>query len=817
MKILAAILLMVSFAVTSQNRYRNLDGNWMFHREGDSKNYRASVPGTVHTDLLANKLIPDPFYGDNEKKVAWIANESWVYETTFEISPDEKKFDQTDIVFDGLDTYAEITLNGKRIRDADNMFRTWKLPVAGLLHQGKNTLKVVFRPVAEFQKAESAKLNYTLPETHRVFARKAQYHFGWDWGPKLLTCGIWKPVTLQFRDRASLENILYDQTLLTDNKAELLLTATICCYNPGNYTLNVNAERKTINLKKGINVVEFPYAIAKPKRWWCNGLGEPFRYPFVIKLFDGQTEIDVKNLAIGLRTIELVREKDDAGESFYFKLNGIPVFMKGANYIPPDNFLPRVTAADYEKIVSEAVFANMNMLRVWGGGVYPDDAFYDACDKAGILVWQDFMFACAMYPGDGKFLESVKHEVVDNVTRLQNHACLALWCGNNENDEGWQNWGWQKQFNYSKADSTKIRSDYQRLFHNLIPETLDSLAGKRRVIYWPSSPSIGWGRKESLLMGDSHYWGVWWGNEPLETYKKKVGRFMSEYGFQSMPALETFQAFAPADELDLNSISVKNHQKHPTGYQTIDTYIARDYKIPTKFEDYIYVSQLLQADGMKTAIEAHRRNKPHCMGSLYWQLNDCWPVTSWSSIDYFGRRKALHYQARRSFADVLVSADEQNDSLSVFIVNDNLQPQKGILNVKLLSFEGKQIFSVTKAVTVGPNESKSHFKIGLKMWKQYAETAFFSIKFSGNADYTTLHFAAKPKDLKLPKPNVTIQWLDDHTLQVTTDKFAKSVFLSGNDAQFDDNYFDLLPGQHKTVTVSKKVAAVKVKTLFDTL
>jgi beta-mannosidase len=809
--------LLVSFAVVSQNSYRSLGENWTFHREGDNKDYPASVPGTVHTDLLANKLIPDPFLADNEQKVQWIGNESWIYETAFEITPDEKKNKHVELVFNGLDTYAEVTLNGKRILDADNMFRTWKIQVGNLLQSGTNTLKVVFRPVATFQKIEAAKLTYTLPESGRVFTRKAQYQFGWDWGPKLLTFGIWKPVTLHFHDRATFENIRYSQTLLTDTKAELGFIMTISCDKPGDYTLEVNAKRKTIRLKKGINELEFPYPIDKPKRWWCNGLGEPFRYPFVVKLFENQIELDVKKLDIGLRTIELVQEKDNVGKSFYFKLNGIPVFMKGANYIPPDNFLPRVTPDNYEKIVREAAFANMNMLRVWGGGVYPDDAFYEACDRAGILVWQDFMFACAMYPGDQKFLESVKHEIADNVNRLQNHACLALWCGNNENDEGWQNWGWQKQFNYSKADSIKIWKDYQRLFHNLIPKTLDSLVAKERVIYWPSSPSVGWGRKESLLAGDSHYWGVWWANEPFEVYEKRIGRFMSEFGFQGMPPLETFEAFAPADELNLHSASVKNHQKHPTGYQTIETYMARDYRVPEKFEDYIYVSQLLQADGIKTAIEAHRRNKPYCMGSLYWQLNDCWPVTSWSSIDALGRRKALHYQVRRSFADVLVSAEENNDTLSVYIVNDNLQPEQGILTVKLLSFDGKEIWNTSKPVIVGANESKSHLEIDLKMWKQYADNAFFAITFFGKTERTARHFMAKPKELKLQKPSVTLQWIDDQTLQLTTDKFAKNVFLSGDDALFDDNYFDLLPRQQKTVTVSRKIAEVKIKTLFDTL
>ncbi len=816
MRILAFILLLASSAVNSQNRYRSLSENWTFHRIGDHNNYPAQIPGTVHTDLLANKLIPDPFSGNNEKKVQWVESESWVYETAFEITADEKKHKNIDLVFDGLDTYADITLNGKHILDADNMFRSWKIPVDGLLVKGKNTLKIVFSPVAGRQKKAAKKLPYTLPESARVFTRKAQSHFGWDWGPKLLTCGIWKPVMLHFHDRAGIENIRYSQTKLTDAKAELNFSTTIFCDKPGNYTLQINAIKKAVSLKKGINKVDLPYEIGNPKRWWSNGLGEPFRYSFAIKLMQNQTELDGRKLDIGLRTIELIQDKDSVGKSFYFKLNGLPVFMKGANYIPPDSFLPRATKKDYEKIIAEAVFANMNMLRVWGGGVYPDDAFYDACDKFGILVWQDFMFACAMYPGDEKFFESVKAEIIDNVERLQNHPALALWCGNNEIDEGWHNWGWQKQFNYSKADSTEIWKNYKRLFDSLIPKTLDSLVSKERLIYWPSSPSIGWGKKESLLSGDSHYWGVWWGNEPFETYREKVGRFMSEYGFQGMPPIETFRQFATADELNLLSATVKNHQKHPTGYQIIDTYMARDYIVPKDFENYIYVSQLLQAEGIKTAIEAHRRARPYCMGSLYWQLNDCWPVTSWSSVDWFGQRKAAHYQARRSFEDLLVSGEENNGMLSVFIVNDDLERQAGTLSVRLLSFDGGEIWSTSKAVDVGANQSKPYLEVDLKPWKRYENSAFFAIEFNGKTKSETHHFMVRPKDLKLQKPNIGFRWIDDKTLGITTDKLAKNVYLSGDDAVFGDNYFDLLPGETKNITVSKK-AEIRVRTLFDTL
>ncbi|WP_321540068.1 hypothetical protein [Flavobacterium piscinae] len=351
------------------------------------------------------------------------------------------------------------------------------------------------------------------------------------------------------------------------------------------------------------------------------------------------------------------------------------------------------------------------MLRVWGGGVYFDDAFYEACDANGILVWQDFMFACSMYPGDEKFVENVKQEVIDNINRLQNHPSIAIWCGNNENDEGWHNWGWQKQFNYSKADSTQIWNEYKKVFHEMIPKTLDSLLPKEKNIYWSSSPSKGWGRKESLTQGDVHYWGVWWGKEPFEMYEKKVGRFVSEYGFQGMPSLETLQKVVAVEDLNFTSEAFKNHQKHPIGYETINEYMERDFVVPKDFEDYLYVSQLLQARGMKIAIEAHRRAKPYCMGTLFWQLNDCWPVTSWSSLDYYGNWKAFHYQAKKSYENLLISVQEENDSYKICIVNDDLQTISGNLEIQNIDFKGKLLFSKSLKIVVKPNSRGSYFTL----------------------------------------------------------------------------------------------------------
>jgi beta-mannosidase len=470
--------------------------------------------------------------------------------------------------------------------------------------------------------------------------------------------------------------------------------------------------------------------------------------------------------------------------------------------------------------VKNAVVSNMNMIRVWGGGVYADDIFYDECDKNGILVWQDFMFACAMYPGDDDFLQNVKKEVIDNVNRLQNHPSIALWCGNNENDEGWKNWGWQKQYQYSKSDSTNIWNDYKKLFHELIPQTLDSLLSKNENRYWPSSPSIGWGRKESLLEGDSHYWGVWWGKEPFEIYEKKVGRFMSEFGFQGMPNLETFQSFANNEDLNLNSEAVKNHQKHATGYQTINEYMARDFHVPKSFNDYIYVSQLLQADGMKTAIEAHRRAKPNCMGTLFWQLNDCWPVTSWSSVDYFGRWKAFHYQVKRSFENLLISINEENDFYKVYVVNDNLSSLQGKINLELIDFNGKKLWEVEASRLISENSSTVQFTVSRKDFEMYnLNNVLLSATFkSESTKAKALCYFVKPKELVLSNPTIQLKFIDDFTLEVTSDVLAKNVYLhTSENVFFSDNYFDVLPNQIVIIKLSRPITTVVAKSLFDTM
>ncbi|MEQ3690970.1 MAG: glycoside hydrolase family 2 protein [Flavobacterium sp.] len=806
-----------SCSLSAQTSYRNLsDESWTFNKQNDSHKYKATIPGTVHTDLFQNKVIPDPFFGANEKQLQWIENENWEYETYFSLASSELKNQNIDLEFDGLDTYATVFLNGKIVLEADNMFRKWTISVKSNLKKDNNHLKIVFHSAVEKGKSKAKKLPFTLPENERVFVRKAQYQFGWDWGPRFVTAGIWQKVQLKFWNSAKIENIKYSQIELNSKKAVLEFTTEIKTSKAKTIQLKINEVIKTFHLEKGLNEVKMKYEILSPKLWWSNGLGEANLYSFTMEMSQKKELLESRKLKIGLRTIELIQQKDDTGTGFAFKLNGKMVFMKGANYIPPDSFLPRVSDSIYNTLVENARKSNMNMLRVWGGGVYPDDAFYEACDANGILVWQDFMFACAMYPGDEKFLKNVKQEVIHQVNRLQNHPSLAIWCGNNENDEGWHNWGWQKQLNYSIADSTQIWNDYTKVFHEVIPNTLDSLVAKNKNIYWPSSPSIGWGRKESMTQGDSHYWGVWWGKEPFEVYKKKVPRFMSEYGFQGMPNIQTLKKVVSESDLNFNSEALKNHQKHPIGNETIKEYMERDYQIPEKFDDFIYVSQLLQANGMKTAMEAHRRAKPYCMGTLYWQFNDCWPVTSWSSLDYFGNWKAFHYQAKRSFENILLSANEEDEKYKIYLVNDDFKSYSGKLELELMTFNGELLWKTEKNITVEENSSTIVYEISKVNFEKFDfQQTVLNVRFE---NFNSNYFFVKPKELKLEKPTIQIRKIDNLTIEISSTVLAKNVFISSeNEVFFEDNYFDLLPNEKRIIKLSKPAEEIKIKSLFDTL
>ncbi|MFZ4927736.1 glycosyl hydrolase 2 galactose-binding domain-containing protein [Chryseobacterium sp. Mn2064] len=812
-------LLLVQNILFAQTSERNLSSEkWTFKNSKDQNWLTASVPGTVHLDLMQNKVIPDPFKDDNEKKVQWVENEDWDYQTTFTVSPQELANENVDLVFNGLDTFSEIYLNGKLLKKTDNMFRKWNISAKPFLKTGNNTLKIKFISAVNRGKELAKKVPFTMPESPRSFVRKAQYQFGWDWGPRLVTAGIWKDVKLEFWNNAKILTVKDIQNSSAEAFNDFHFEIEIDAKKEGKYVLDLNKTHKEITLKKGLNTIKVPYDISGMKLWNPNGRGDAYLHQFEVNLSRNDKNIDHKNIRIGLRTVELVQEKDEKGKSFYFKVNGQPLYIKGTNWIPADSFSPRITKEKYQKLIKDAKDANMNMIRIWGGGIYEDDEFYKACDENGILVWQDFMFAGSFYPADEEFLNNVKEEVKDQVNRLQNHPSIALWCGNNEIDEAIVNWGYQKQFKYSKNDSLQVWKDYKKLFHDVIPKALSENLKSAKNIYWPSSPSIGWGHKESLTEGDSHYWGVWWGEQPFEIYNEKVGRFMSEYGFQGTPSLETTKSmFSGTPDLSLQNPTIKAHEKHARGWDIINEYLKRDYKVPTDFVQYNYVSQLLQARGMQIAIEAHRRAKPYNMGTLYWQLNDCWPVVSWSSIDYLGNWKAFHYQAKRSFEPVVISVAENSQNYEVYLISDLMKELKADIKFELLDFKGKTLWKALQTDHIEADITKKIRNLNKSELAPFdLSTVVLKMSTEKDTKLEKLFFFKKPKELKLLKPEINITKISPTEIEISTDVLAKDVYLIG-DTHFSDNFFDLLPGTSKKITLSKPLEKIDILSLWDVM
>ena len=699
---------------------------WEFREAGKDKWYPATVPGCVHTDLLDNKLIEDPFYRDNENKLQWIGKTDWEYQTSFNIPPEIYARKNVELVFEGLDTYADIFLNNEPLLSTDNMFRTWRVDAKRLAKAGANILRIRFRSPINEVLPIMAKMDYELPasndqgEKTSPHTRKAPYQYGWDWGPRFVTSGIWRPVSLEAWDDARLADLHVLPRAIRADLANLTAEVEVVSAANTEATIVLNnvtdkraVGRRRVSLTAGTNRIALDIAIPHPNLWWPNGLGAHPLYTFQARLMIAGKLADRATKRTGLRALELKQHRDDSGKSFTFVINGVPVFAKGGNWIPADSFPTRITKDKYRELLESVRDTNMNMLRVWGGGIYERDDFYDLCDEMGILVWQDFMFGCSLYPGDEAFLENVRQEATDNVKRLRNHPSIVIWVGNNEIESGWFHWGWKEKL------PARLWDDYLKIFYGVLPEVCRSLDPSRS--YWPSSPSSNLeDDPESQKMGDLHYWQVWHAAAPFTEYEKQFPRFMSEYGFQSFPQLETVSTYtAPADR-DIKSPVMMAHQRHPRGNQLIREYMLREYPEPKDFESFLYVSQVLQAEGIKIGAEHLRRIMPHNMGSLFWQIDDCWPVASWSSIDYTGRWKALQYYARRFYGDILLSPHEENGSLNFYVVSDRPQSTAAQLQVSLLDFEGHTLWSQQQDIGgLGPEQQVilEHSCGHLAQWK----------------------------------------------------------------------------------------------------
>ena len=825
---LAACFMSLTASAYQKPQVCTLHSDWTFCQVGDTLWSDAKVPGTIHQDLINHNRIPNPFYGMNEEAVQWVENEDWMYRTSFVVTEEQLNRDAAVLELDGLDTYADVFLNGALILRSDNMFVGHKVPVKSVLRKGENRLLIRFRSAVKeaLPQWETNGFDYPADNDHSskrvsIYTRKAPYSYGWDWGIRLATCGIWRPVRLVFSDVARIEDYYVHQASVSASKADVdnRLEITNVTSQPVSvllkvayhYTANDTKEvQKQIELRPGENTVSLPVMIDNPHLWMPNGWGEPSLYKFTASVSVDGVEVASQERQVGLRSIRVVMEDDEHGKSFYFEVNGHPMFAKGANFIPDDALLPNVTPERYKRILEDVKAANMNMLRVWGGGIYEDDKFYDEADRNGFLIWQDFLFACTTYPHDPLFLKRVEAEAEYNIKRLRGHASLAMWCGNNEIYEGVRYWGWKNK--YTAEAFAEMNRGYDVLFRQLLPDMVKRFDSDR--FYMHGSPyEANWGRPESWKIADSHNWGTWYGRKPFESFDSEIPRFMSEYGFQAFPEMKTIRTFAEEKDFELESPVMNAHQKATIGNALIKQTMGLYYKVPAKFEDLVYVGLVLQGQGMRHGIEAHRRNRPYCMGSLFWQLNDSWPVVSWSSIDYYGNWKAMQYQSQRAFAPVLINAIKEGDDLCVYLISDELQDRDDVrLTVELMDFDGKSHGKWTQNGKLTANTSMLFLKKRADEFlsKQDAATSFLRLTLkakNGAALADEVFYFAYPKDQKLPEARIeTSVKKRGEAIELTlkTDKLARDIFIEVpvQGVRFSDNFFDLLPGQRKKITIT---------------
>ena len=817
---------------------KNLHEGWKFRQARLTNWYPATVPGVVHTDLLQNKIIEDPFFRLNERGLQWIDKEDWVYETCFTLAADMMRKENMELVFEGLDTYADVYLNDECILKANNMFRRWSIPVRQYIREENNILKVYFHSPVKIDVPKWDALPYQYPASNdqsengglfnkkiSIFARKAGYHYGWDWGPRLVTSGIWRPVYIRAWSDLRINDVFIEQKEVGAGRAVIAGHVELDADKDMDGVLVTITDEATgrvlgewqADLKRGTNRVTVDFVLHKPKLWWSNGLGEPFLYRFRTDIIAGGELLDSKTERVGIRSLKVVHQPDKDGHTFYIELNGRPVFAKGANYIPSDNFLPRVTPENYKRTILDAAGVNMNMLRVWGGGIYENDVFYDLCDEHGIMIWQDFMFACSMYPAEGALLDNIHQEAVDNVKRLRNHACIALWCGNNECQDAWLGWGWKREIErQNKEYADKIWAQYRQQYHVTLPGVVREYAPG--TFYWPSSPFAFEGEMSGTTDGDRHYWSVWHGKAPISDYDSEKSRFFSEYGFQSFPEFESVKRYAPyPEDWDIRSEVMMSHQRggdHANGL--IETYLLNEYKKPRDFRAFLYMNHVLQGDAIKTAIESHRRQMPYNMGTLFWQHNDCWPVASWASRDYYGRWKAQHYYVRKAYDDILISPVVEGDDLKVYAVSDRLENTSGRLQLQVCQFDGTVVHHWGKSVGISGNDSRVCFSAPLAKLLEGADrgTVYVRVDYTDKSGrvYHNNYCLDKQKNMNYPKVDLQTEVRSiegGYEVTVSADKFARAVCLSvaDNESVYSDNYFDVQPKSSVQVQVRTRLSA----------
>ncbi len=781
-----------------------LGGQWVLSGENLKEPIQGQVPGSVNHDMFVQGLLPDPFYRDNEDVYLAAAEHDYVYERFFRVTPSQLLADEVVLVCKGIDTLSDIIINDQLISSTNNMHRTYEFDVKNVLVAGENTIKIkLYSPLRYCREKHEIEALFSPGEGVKgvPHLRKAHCMFGWDWGPRIPDAGIWRDIDIECRSASVIEEVRF-----TQNHKE-------GCVTLGAQVAIKHFGAKNTTLKMFIGGVckaqsdgqALSADIENPILWQVTGYGEQTLYNVEIKLFEGETEIDSKTYQIGLRTVKIVQNEDQWGKSFYFEVNGIPVFMKGGNYIPEDNLLARCSREKTRKLLLNAKKANHNMVRVWGGGIYPPDYFYEICDELGLLVWQDLMFACCVYPGDEEFLDNITIEAKQNILRISHHACLGLVCGNNECEEGFEHWGWKNKYPHKVGEFIR---QYEVVLKGAVK------AANPNVFYWPSSASAGGGcyGTRDYDRGDTHYWEVWHFKKPFTEYRKYHFRFASEFGFQSFPSMETIKSFTEDADRNIFSYIMEKHQRHGSANGTILYYLSQTLRYPKDFESLLYASQVLQAEAIRYGVEHWRRNRNgmRCMGSIYWQLNDCWPVASWSSIDYYGRWKALHYSAKRFYAPVLISVCEDGCGAEIHVTNDNTKAFSGHMTWAIKDTSGKEVACGQKDICVEPlsdllAEQCSYAPLSegearRKLYLEYRLSKDGRYVSGGNAYFTPIkHF-----DLTEPGLKVQVRKEEDGLcLAVSAESLAVYVALAieGADVIFEDNYFDLSAGETREVRV----------------
>ena len=795
---------------------QSLDGAWQVRESGGREWIPAEVPGCIHTDLLSAGLIPNPFAEDNELRVSWVAEAGWIYKREFHPTPELLNEERIFLECDGLDTLASISINGEEVAGTDNMHRRYSFDVTELLHPGPNTIEISFASPVEYVRRLLGTDPYVTSPADSIpgspYIRKAMYQWGWDWAPKIPTSGIWRSIRLAGRSFGRIESIRTSQ-VHGRSRADLSVKVEVERFGDTEITVCARLTSPDGTVMEELETVPedreealFDFLIEDPKIWWPAGDGAQPLYLLQIELLSPERTIaDTGSLRLGLRTIELRQEQDEWGHTFMFVVNNTPIFAKGANWVPADQFPSRVASDTYTNLISGAARCNMNMLRVWGGGIYEDDRFYDLCDEYGILVWQDFMFACAFYPDDPAIYKNIQNEAVDNIRRIRHHPCLALWCGNNEIE-------WQLTSGCFNADVKTVTARYSRLFLELLQNICSAEDPSTPYRSSSSSSFEPFGEANSEHSGDAHYWDVWHGRKPFTDYRKHYFRFTSEFGFESLPAIETIAQFARPKDWNMTSRIMENHQKNAAGNELILYYMAHTFRFPRDFEAMVYVSQVLQGEAMRFGVEHWRRNRNgnRCMGTIYWQYNDCWPAASWSGIDYSGRYKALWYFAKRFYAPVLLSAEESADGAVLHVTNDTPSPFTGEVRWSLEQLDGSVLSHGEQKVEV-PAESNLQvasldFRDLLDMDARRQVVLVYQLLYGGGMVSMGMVPFAPSKYLELPDAAVTagVSGLAEGTvIRLRSSHTARYVMLyvPGYNLRFSDNFFDLPAGRSVEVAV----------------